>query len=578
MEQSDQLPGTGQIEAERPAGHTDSDDGVWAAFAGAKTSGEFCNAWLALQCEAISAATAGLLLLQRDDTTYAPAATWPDTKKDLSYLKKAAQTALTERRGVVQAATTESQHEEVAIARMHVAYPIDVKGRLYGVVVLDVLSHSGVDLQAILRQLHWGTGWLEGLFWRVQSDDEKRKVARSEVALELVAVAEEHPQFDAAAMAVANDLALRLACDRVTVGFRVHKRVRLKAMSHSAYFQSKSQLVTGLENAMEEAFDQNVSICYPPNQSTLRRVAVAHMDFSKAWQVGTIASVVIKNKGHPVGVITLERQAGHPFDPEIILQAEAAAALVGPILGLKLRSNDWIAGQLRDRTVELFRGIFGPRHPAMKLAGIVVAAAAIFVTAAKSEFRVSAKAVLEGAVQRAAVAPFDGYIETAPMRAGDIVRQGDVLATLINRDLLLEKTRWQAERSKAQQKQRDALAKHDRANIQILAQEIAQAGSELNLVNEKLARTRITAPINGIVVTGDLSQMLGAPVTQGKVLFEIAPLDEYRVVLQVDERDIGYVLNAQTGMLSLTGSASENLSFKVNKVWPAPGLDDTCLN
>jgi hypothetical protein len=73
---------------------------------------------------------------------------------------------------------------------------------------------------------------------------------------------------------------------------------------------------------MEEAFDQNASIAYPTIPMTERRVAVAHQDFSKRWGNGAIASVVMKNKGQPIGVITLERQLDRPFEPEIIHQAD----------------------------------------------------------------------------------------------------------------------------------------------------------------------------------------------------------------------------------------------------------------
>jgi hypothetical protein len=41
-----------------------------------------------------------------------------------------------------------------------------------------------------------------------------------------------------------------------------------------------------------------------------------------------------------------------------------------------------------------------------------------------------------------------------------------------------------------------------------------------------------------VVVKGDLSQSLGAAVERGNVLFELAPLDSYRVIMKVDERDI----------------------------------------
>jgi len=44
---------------------------------------------------------------------------------------------------------------------------------------------------------------------------------------------------------------------------------------------------------------------------------------------------------------------------------------------------------------------------------------------AEGDYRVSAKTVLEPIVQRAAAAPFEGYIREAPRRAGDLVHVND---------------------------------------------------------------------------------------------------------------------------------------------------------
>ena len=68
--------------------------------------------------------------------------------------------------------------------------------------------------------------------------------------------------------------------------------------------------------------------------------------------------------------------------------------------------------------------------------------------------------------------------------------------------------------------------------------QLAETQARLDQVEERLARTRIEAPFAGVLVSGDLSQAIGGPVEQGKTLFELAPLDGYRVVLKVDERDI----------------------------------------
>jgi hypothetical protein len=66
--------------------------------------------------------------------------------------------------------------------------------------------------------------------------------------------------------------------------------------------------------------------------------------------------------------------------------------------------------------------LFGPRHPGVKLIASVLAGLLIFFSLVSGEYRVSAKTVIEGAVQRAAVAPFDGYVAVSLARAGDTVK------------------------------------------------------------------------------------------------------------------------------------------------------------
>ena len=70
------------------------------------------------------------------------------------------------------------------------------------------------------------------------------------------------------------------------------------------------------------------------------------------------------------------------------------------------------------------------------------------------------------------------------------------------------------------------------------------------------------------MVSGDLSQSLGAPVEVGDVLFEVAPLHAYRVMLQVDEREIGDVRLGQSGNLVLSAMPGTKLGFSVSKVTP----------
>ena len=212
--------------------------------------------------------------------------------------------------------------------------------------------------------------------------------------------------------------------------------------------------------------------------------------------------------------------------------------------------------------------LLGPAHPGAKLIALVIAAVVLFFSLSSGQHRVAAKTFIEGAVQRAAVAPFDGYVAESRVRAGDTVKQGQVLCRLDDRDLKLEQTKWMAERDQADRKYRQALAAQDRASAAVTAAQIEQAQAQLLLVEEKLFRATLLAPFDGVVVSGDLSQLLGTPVELGKVLFEIAPLDAYRVILNVDERDIAYVNAGQKGELALSGIPFDKLRFVLKQVTP----------
>src|SRR5262249_41167782 len=212
---------------------------------------------------------------------------------------------------------------------------------------------------------------------------------------------------------------------------------------------------------------------------------------------------------------------------------EVIAALVGPQLSTKSQTDKLIAGRAVHVANSSFKALFGPRRPALKIAAIASVAVIAYLAFAQGDFRISAKAVIEGAIQRSAVAPFDGYVSTAPVRAGDIVEEGQVLTTLDDRELKLEAARWKSEYDQQLVKYNDAMAKHERSTALVLSAAMDQTQAQLSLAEDKLSRSAITAPFRGVVVSGDLSQMLGSPVEKGKVLFEIAPLESFRVILQV---------------------------------------------
>jgi multidrug resistance efflux pump len=218
--------------------------------------------------------------------------------------------------------------------------------------------------------------------------------------------------------------------------------------------------------------------------------------------------------------------------------------------------------------------LFGQGHLTLKVAVALTAVLMTWLTLADGTLRISCDAVLEAGVRQVVVAPQQGYIASAHVSAGDLVCQGDLLATLDDQELRLEQRKWQSQRAQLLKEYRKALAGSDRAEVAILKAKRAQAEAQLKLVDQQLARTSLFAPFSGLVVKGDLTQSLGSPVTRGEVLYELAPTDTYRVALKVDDRDIGLVAKGQRGHLKLSGIPVQTIAITIDRLTPVASAED----
>jgi multidrug resistance efflux pump len=532
---------------------------AWAGFAGAKEVNEFCASWLALQCIAIARTTSGVILIEDEPNTFIPAGIWPDETQDVSPLAVVAEKSLRERRGIVERGTE---------GAAWVAYPVMVRGRVASVVVIEVESIVEAELAAALRALHWGAGWLETVFLRRGADEDGRALARTRGILDLALTTGAMPSASAASISLVNALAARLDCRHVAIGAAVRGGIKVLALSHTALIDRRSRLAVALAHAMEEALDQGLTISHPAAPGAHDRITLAHRELANEAGLRSVLSFVMMAEGRPVGVITLGRDEPEPFDAASVAFCEAAADLLGTTMVLQQRLDSPLAGRIPSAVARGAGALFGRRHPTVKLAAGVIAAALACLVLIRPEYRVSAKAVLEGSVQRVAAAPYEGFIATAPHRAGDTVEAGETLATLDTREIALEALRYGRQRDQAQLRQRDALARDDRPAAAVQMAAAAEAEAQRALAEFKLERGRIAAPFRGLIVSGDFSQSLGSPVEKGKVLFEIAPLEGYRVNLQVDERDIARLRPGDRGHLLLAGLSSDPYPFVVTKIVP----------
>jgi len=537
---------------------------LWHQFSEAATVEEFARAWLTLQVSMIHGVSRGVVVLGAADRgPFAPAAVWPESSVMPAALSRAAESALTERRGIVH----RPADEDTASNRpSQLAYPLLVDGQMYGVVALEFAGCSERELQSMMRQVQWGCGQLEAFLRRSGSNTTGESNHQSHV-LELAATALEHERFKAAATAIVTDLAIQFGCDRVGLGFRRGKHIKVHAVSHSAHFGEQTNLIRAIAAAMDESIDQLQSIVFPSTGSE-HLVTQAHAELADIGEAGSICTVIISDGDSMLGALCFERINGQEFDPGTREQLEHIAALLGPILEMKRRDDRLVIAKVLESFRFQLMKIVGPRHYVSKLVAVILLILLVFISSAEGDYRVSAEAVLEGAVQRSMVAPVDGFIDKARVRAGDLVKKNQELFNIDDRDIRLEYLKWSSQKEQVQRRYRDALASKNRSEVNIFKSQLDQANAQLELLQEQISRAHVISPFDGSVVSGDLSQRLGSPVSRGEVLLQIAPLNAYRVVLYVDERNISDIQPGQKGQLILAALPRDQFVFVIEQITP----------
>ncbi len=544
----------------------EGDADVWREFSAPSSNEHFCQAWLGLLCRQLANITAGVVLLQtREDNTFQPAAVWPDVSNDLSFLSKVAERALVERRGVVSHGDDESSSSTI-----HVAYPVEVSGRMLGAVVLVGNARPEAQVHTLLRQLHWGIAWLHDLFYRNELEDSQQACSRIGSVMEVVATALRRGRLQQILFDITNHIVQHLQCSRVAIGLVKRRSIKVTALSNAAWLEKNATTIRAYQAAMLEVLDHMEAVSYqlPKEQDKVSVADKVSAHARLAMESGTrsILSLPLLVGADCIGVITFEKESDETFSGQEREWLDALSGLLPAVIDQRKHAERGFLSHLWDDLGKLAIRFFGPGHIVWKFVASLILVLALALTLIDVDYRVTAKTIIEGEFERTAAAPFDGYIKESYVRPGDTVSSGQILSLLDDSKLKLEQQKWKSELEQYAGKLREANANHNMSEVQILTAQLKQAEAQYDLATYRLNHVEIKSPFDGVVISGDLSQLIGSPVELGKELFKIAPLDAFRVVLQVDESEMRYVEAEQRGNLMISGIVGQPIPFSVSKI------------
>jgi hypothetical protein len=382
--------------------------------------------------------------------------------------------------------------------------------------------------------------------------------------VELVQHALSAPNLKSAAARLVDDLRRHLGCQHVILGIVLPAGgpCRVLAISEPTEHRNHGEPWQAIEGALDEAVALGDDTLWPPDDRRPAHSRLAHQRLAEITAAGTIVSQVLRDgRGDTRAVWLLLGDRGWADSLATQRFLEAAKQHVGACLDVLQRAEP---SRLL-RTCTAVRSFVRLRKGQALLLALALCVATLFVPV---PYWLTCDCELQPVLRRYVASPFDGRLEKTLVHAGDVVAANQLLATMDDRE-----TRWELAATMADvhraAKQRDGhLAAQEFGPAELSRYEVERLELRRQLLERRIQHLEIRSPIDGIVISGDLTAAEGMPLSVGQTLFEIGPLDELLVETAIPDEDVVAVSDGQPVTLVLDAFPGRRWSGQLSRIHP----------
>jgi RND family efflux transporter MFP subunit len=192
----------------------------------------------------------------------------------------------------------------------------------------------------------------------------------------------------------------------------------------------------------------------------------------------------------------------------------------------------------------------------------------LFLAAFPLPLRVDGPAVVAPAHSALVQAEVAGLVQTVSVREGDAVKQGDVLASLADWQYRAELAAAQAKYETAVSQMNRALAANDGTQAGIGRVQTDYWATEVARGRERLQKTLLRSPIDGLVATPHIEDSVGHSLKPGDTFAEVVDTSRATVDVAVDERDVSLLRSGEAASIKLDGFPMRTFRGEVTVVSP----------
>ncbi|MFH0964810.1 MAG: HlyD family efflux transporter periplasmic adaptor subunit [Planctomycetota bacterium] len=376
------------------------------------------------------------------------------------------------------------------------------------------------------------------------------------------------------AQVLANKARALFNVKRVTVGLNRRGKVAVAAISEQDVFDKRSALVRSLRSAQEEALveAQPVALVSPTDGSPPDHGFPAHLALIEKDPPGAgVFTVPLRASESVVALWTFETDPDKPLTEDQRTLIQIASGQLGPVLALANKATRNLWQRFLDASRAAVVWLLGELHPGRRAAVVLIAAAVLFLAFFRITLRVGGRCVLEPSVRRTYCAPFDSVLMETHVVPGDTVAAGDPLVDLDREEIDLALREARSELVRTEKEIDIYLTQEKRADFGVSSAKREGLLARIALLEKRLREATIRAESEGIVLSGDLRQLIGSPVKTGDALLEVAPLERMTLLVELDEGDAAFVKPDQR--IAFTTKARPDLRVETTVLKLRPGSE-----
>jgi multidrug efflux pump subunit AcrA (membrane-fusion protein) len=379
----------------------------------------------------------------------------------------------------------------------------------------------------------------------------------------------------AVSLAIVNEGRRLVGCDRVSLAIRYGSHCRIEAVSgldsierRAAEVKQLAALATAVLKTGEPLWHGEGAEPLPPQ---IEQPLSQYVDRSHARLIAVLPlwpavrreedGAPADNTARPLGAIIVEQLRDARDSESLRTKGQLVAQHGGQALARAIDHNSLFllpVWKALGKATWMFRGRSLPKT---LLAFLVLCGAIAALTLVETDFEVAARGKLQPQERREVFAQIDGVVTNVPVRHGQDVAAGAVLAELTNTNLELELAALIGRQTTNQEQlaalQRALLDNSSASGSRLspadesrlagellqLRQEAENIQRELALFQEKQRQLVVLAQDPGQVVTWKVEELLaGRPVVRGQALMTLArPDGPWELELYVPERRLAHL-------------------------------------